>query len=140
MPTTHTISIFAPSTAPLPLIISDDENHTASTHDDDANLTTEFQVGDTIKFVIENNPNNDIASIESINIDNLMDAHGNPYNLFTSLPSPDDATKRSWTGVVGSPGIGGNDHYVSPAESYSITFKMSNGSVYTEDPRLRIKQ
>ncbi|WP_412560912.1 hypothetical protein [Winogradskyella sp. MIT101101] len=137
---THTISIYAPSTAPLPLTISDDEGNSASTHDADAALTTEFKVGDSIKFQVEVNPNNAIASIEAINIANLTDSNGNSYNLFTTLPAPDDATKKSWTGVVGSPGVGVNDHYVSPAESYTITFKMSDGNQYTEDPRLKINQ
>lgn len=140
MPTTHVISIYAPSTSPLPLTISDDQGHSASTHDDDALLTTEFRVGDTVQFIISTENGNDVASIEAINVTDLIDENGNSYNLFTSGPMPDNIQKTSWSGTIGSPGVGASDHYVSPAESYTITFKMSNGSQYTEDPRLKINQ
>lgn len=140
MSVTHVISIYAPSTSPLPLTVSDDEGNSASTHEEDANLTTDFKVGDTVQFVISTENGNDVASIEAIDITDLTDSNGNSYNLFTSGPSPDNDSKTSWSGTIGSPGVGESDHYVSPAESYTITFKMSNGSQYTEDPRIRINQ
>jgi hypothetical protein len=137
---THVITIYAPSTSPLPLTISDDEGNSASSHDDDAALTTVFKVGDTVRFEISTENNNDIASIEAITVEDLTDENGGKYNLFTSGPTADNDEKTSWSGVIGSPGVGSSDHYVSPAESYTITFKMSNGSQYTEDPRLKINQ
>jgi hypothetical protein len=137
---THTITIYATNANPLPLTISDDEGHSASTHDDDANLTTEFKVGDTVRFEISTATGCEIANIESINVNDLIDENGNHYNLFTSGPQSAEDGTGSWVGVMGLAGVGSSDHYTSPAESYTITFLMNDGTSHTEDPRLKIKQ
>lgn len=137
---THTILITSTNANPLPLTIRDDEGHTASTHDDDANLTTEFKVGDTVLFMVSEDAGNEIRSIDAITVNDLTDSNGNKYNLFTSGPAPQNSSKTSWSGTIGSPGVGVSDPYESPAESYTITFTMQDGSQHTEDPRLKIKQ
>lgn len=137
---THTISITATNANPLPLTIRDDEGHTASTHDDDANLTTEFKVDDTVIFMVSEDAGNQIRSIDSITVNELTDSNGTKYNLFTSGPASQNSSNTSWAGTIGSPGVGISDHYESPAESYTITFTMQDGTQHTEDPRLKIKQ
>jgi hypothetical protein len=137
---THTITIYATNANPLPLSISDDEGHTASTHDDDANLTTEFINGDTIRFEISTNAGCNIASISAINITDLTDGNGNSYNLFSTLPAPAGDGTTAWSGVVGVPSHPPTETYESAAESYTISFTMTDGTNHTEDPRLKIKQ
>ncbi len=137
---THTILITSTNANPLPLSIRDDEGHTASTHDDDANLTTEFHVGDTVLFMVSEDAGNEIRSIDAITVNDLVGENGTKYNLFTSGPSSINSSNTSWSGTIGSPGVGSSNHYVSPAESYTITFSMNDGTQHTEDPRLKINQ
>ncbi len=137
---THTITISASTANPLPLIISDDEGHTASTHDDDANLTTVFKQGDTVRWEIKSGC--DIRSIDAIHLTLLPSYQpGVPEStLFLDLPHQANDGTTAWIGIIGFPGATSSSRISSLPESYTITFTMKDGTHHTEDPRLKINQ
>ena len=145
---THVITITSTKEQPLPLTISDDEGHRASTTIGDHDLMTDFQVGDIIRWKVKDG--SDITSIDAINVVPLIppDANGptqgRPYTLFRIPPGNDDMTMKVWSTEIDMPGeappsVPGSKHVTSFPESYTITFTV-DGKQYTEDPKLRIKQ
>ncbi len=145
---THVITISATKENPLPLTISDDEGHNASTTQDDHDLTTDFQVGDDIIWKVKDG--SDITSIDAINFVPIIPADANgptkgrPYTLLLIPPGNDDLTMKIWSAKIDMPdevppGVPGSKHVTSLPESYTITFTI-DGKQYTEDPRIRINQ
>jgi hypothetical protein len=115
--TTHTINISATNDNPTPLVISDDEGHSANTDVGDQNLTTEIEPGDIIVWV----KGGDITSIDAI-----TEKAGT--NLFSVDPGPQ--SNGTWQGTVG-------DQPSETEESYSITYTV-DGAQHTQDPKLKM--
>jgi hypothetical protein len=120
MPTTHTIYVNATIDDPDPPHLSDDEGHNASTAEDDKNMTTIIEPGDTIIW----RKSGDITSLEEI-----TESGGN--NLFSSDPAQQE--DGSWMGIVGNMDPGTTEEYV-------ISYIVDNGMFYTQDPKLTMKR
>lgn len=128
---THIITIFATNSSPSPLIISDDENHTASTADGDKNLTTNLLDGDTIKWV--NGFGSNISSIDAVTQGTVtFGGHTGKFPAFKAPPVKGD--DGSWSAIAQ---LGQNITMVNI--EYSITYTI-NGKQYTQDPKLQIRK
>ncbi|WP_369994579.1 hypothetical protein [Winogradskyella sp.] len=130
---THTITIYAKNDAPTPLTIIDDEGHRAHTNDDDKNLTTELQNGDTLKWVID-----DLADITSIDAITQLKTPilGMKVELlvFSSRPSPVNDGSGDWSAEIQMP-----DNFNSALVEYTITYTIK-GRQHTQDPKLQIRR
>lgn len=118
---THVITIDVNPGDNSTLTISDDENHTANTHPNNALLTTTVDAGDTVKWTIASG-----SAISSIT--NITDK--STVNVFSSGPSAVNDGTGDWSGIIGS----GHNGEV---EAYSITYTVGN-QTFTEDPKLSV--
>ena len=116
-PTVHTITISATNANPSPPTLSDEKGLTSSTSEGDKNFTTQVANGQVVKWVKAG----DITAINAITKDGGT-------NLFQSGPA--QQADGSWMGVIG-------DFPSTSDESYSIQYTV-NGTLYTQDPRLKM--
>ncbi|MDY2586594.1 hypothetical protein [Winogradskyella aquimaris] len=129
----HTITIYAKNDKPTPLTIIDDEGHRAHTNDDDKNLTTELQNGDTLKWVIDGQA--DITSIDAITqLKTPVFGWKVELQVFSSRPSPINDGSGEWSAEIQMP-----DNFNSALIEYTITYTI-NGRQHTQDPKLQIKK
>lgn len=124
--TAHVIHIFATTTNPHPLAISQDNGATwVDTETDDENFNTIVAAGDTVQFAFDldrtvNNVivNNDITSIQNIT----------PATFYVAGDSPN--RNNNWKGTIKS----GNG---STPEAYQIMYQVSDvPGNQTQDPKL----
>ena len=121
MPTNHIITLNVAAGTTSPLIISDDEGHSASTPVDDQNLTTTVSVGDTVTW--------QIAAGSTITKIQVVEQAGS-NDLFSPDPAPADGGT-SVSGTIGSAFGSGTQ------EEYTINYWI-NGVQYSQDPKLQM--
>lgn len=83
----HVINISATTANPTPLVINDDENHSANTDEGDRNLTTDVKIGDTIRWR------------HGGNIIEIVTIIGDPHKDICD-PDPARQDDGSWLGTV----------------------------------------
>lgn len=95
------------------LHLRDSEGHSGEDH-----LTTYAQKGDNITWTIED------ASIAEI-----MEIKAKPgsEDVFSTDPKPVTGSK-DWSGTIGD--------IINKEESYYISYKLANGGVKTDDPKI----
>jgi spore coat protein U-like protein len=113
----HTITMTVANGTTSPLILADDENHSASTTQDDQNFTTNVGHGDTVTWNIGTN-----SSITKIQV---VEVTG---DLFSSDPAPADGGT-SVTGTISSTATGG--------DTYTINYWIGD-TMYSQDPKLQM--
>ncbi len=119
---THTIQIFATTSNPHPLSISQDNGATwVTTEAADEAFTTSVSVGDTVTYAHSLNKDGVTNNITGIN--NIT-----PASFFEPSEAPNN--RNDWTGTIKS----GNP---STPLAYDIKYRVSGvGPIQTQDPRL----
>lgn len=120
--TAHVIQIFATTSNPHPLSISQDNGATwVDTDLDDQNFNTTVAVGDTVQFAFNLSKNgvaNNISSIQNITPATFYEANKNPRS------------NNSWTGTI-------KDGNGSTPEEYQIIYQVTDvPGNQTQDPKL----
>lgn len=128
---THTITIYATNDVPSPLTISDDENHSASTKEDDKNLTTNLQDGDTVKWV--NGSGSEITSIDAIT-QGTITWGGRTGKMPAFKADPVKGDDGSWSAIA-QIGSSVTDMTIEYSISYTVNRKQ-----YIQDPKLQIRK
>ena len=113
----HTITMTVAAGTTGPLILSDDEGHSASTTTNDQNFTTNVGQGDTVTW--------NIGAGSTITKIQVVEDTG---DLFSTNPAPADGGT-SVSGVISSTATGG--------DTYTINYSIGSAQ-YSQDPKLQM--